>query len=364
MAPLGRRRGAASAASVKVPLPVANDRLARALQGTQPGRSTATLTPVLLVCLCLAGAAPPAGAAAEAPIRLAQSAGDLLDMGKEALGLGETTPEGTARTGITSGVPFLVRFRGTVGSLAPGAPVLVRGMRMGTVREVRVTFDPATASFAVPVVIELDPAPFVAGEPGEAAAARVRAAVGAMVRAGLRAELAAANLFPGALAVALEMRPEAGPAELRPAAEGGPPEIPTTGAPFEPLTAKLERQATRVAALPLERTLAELEGLLAAARRRVEDPALPRLLANLAEGSEALAPAARRLDPTLRATTDLAAQARATLAETRALLERSTTLPHELERALEELTATARSLRQLAELLERRPEAVLRGKGG
>ena len=345
---------------------MANDRPARAPQGTQPGRSTATITPVLLVCLCLAGAAPPAGAAAEAPVRLAQSAGDLLDMGKEALGLGETTPEGTARTGIASGVPFLVRFRDTVGSLEPGASVLVRGMRMGTVREVRVTFDPATASFAIPVVIELDPRPFTAGEPAEptgAAAARVHGAIGAMVRDGLRAELAAANLFPGALAVALEMRPEAGPAELR-QAEGGPPEIPTTGTPLEPLAAKLERMAARVAALPLERIVAELEGLLAAARRRVEDPALPRLLANLAEASEALAPAARRLDPTLRAAADLAAQASAGLAETRALLERSRTLPHELERALEELTATARSLRQLAEMLERRPEAVLRGKGG
>ena len=122
--------------------------------------------------------------------------------------------------------------------------------------------------------------------------------------------------------------------------------------------------AARIAALPLEQTVAELEDLVAAARRLVDDPALPRLLANLAEGSEALAPAARRLDPTLRAATDLAAQARATLAETRVLLERSTTLPHELERALEELTATARSMRQLTEMLEQHPEAMLRGKGG
>jgi paraquat-inducible protein B len=296
---------------------------------------------------------------------LAQGAGDLLDMGKEALGLGETTPEGSARTGIANGVPFLVRFRDTVGSLAPGASVLVRGMRMGTVREVRVTFNQATANFDIPVVVELDPAPFTAGEaaePTEAAAARVHGVIGAMVRDGLRAELAAANLFPGALAVALEMRPEAGPAELR-QGEGGLPEIPTTGTPLEPLAAKLERMAARIAALPLERTVAELEGLVAAARRLVDDPALPRLLANLAEGSEALAPAARRLDPTLRATTDLAAQARATLAETRVLLERSTMLPHKLERALEELTATARSMRQLTEMLERRPEAMLRGKG-
>ena len=54
--------------------------------------------------------------------------------------------------------------------------------------------------------------------------------------------------------------------------------------------------------------MAELEGLIATARWLVEEPALPRLLANLAEASEAFAPTARRLDPALRATTDLAAR--------------------------------------------------------
>ena len=100
---------------------MANDRAARALCRTQPRRSpAAAVAPVLLLGLCLLGAASPA-AAAEAPVPVAQSAGDLLDMGKEALGLGETTPECTARTGIANGVPFLVRFRETVGGLTPGA---------------------------------------------------------------------------------------------------------------------------------------------------------------------------------------------------------------------------------------------------
>ena len=120
-----------------------------------------------------------------------------------------------SKTGIANGVPFLVHFRETVRSLEAGAPVLVRGMRMGAVREVKVTFDPATSSFAIPVVIELDPAPFITGEANEAAATPVHQAIAAMVRVGLRAELAAANLVPGTLAVALEIRPEAAPAELR-----------------------------------------------------------------------------------------------------------------------------------------------------
>ena len=46
------------------------------------------------------------------------------------------------------------------------------------------------------------------------------------------------------------------------------------------------------------------------------------------------------------------------------LLDRSRPLPEQLERMLEQLTLTARSLRVLTEMLERHPEAILRGRRG
>jgi paraquat-inducible protein B len=183
-----------------------------------------------------------------------------------------------------------------------------------------------------------------------------------MVRKGLRADLAPANLIPGEIGVMLELQPKAAPAELR-HGEGGLLEIPTSGTPFEPLTTKLERISERVSALPLEQTVAQMNSLITAARGSVEDPALRRLVTNLAETSEALTPAARRLDPTLRAAADMAARASAALAQARLLLERSGALPQELDTALGELTNSARSLRLLAEMLERQPQALLRGKG-
>jgi paraquat-inducible protein B len=321
----------------------------------------ARISPILLTALWLAWTTQPC-AASQAPIQLAQGATDLWQLGKDAFGLGEQTPEGHASTGITNGVPFLVRFRDTVGGLRPGAPVQVRGMQMGSVREVRITFDPVTAGFDIPVVIELDPTPFK-GEATDADANKVQDAIAAMVRKGLRADLRPANLIPGELGVMLELQPKAAPAELR-HGEGGLLEIPTTGTPFEPFTTKLARIAESVSALPLEQTAAEMNNLIAAARRSVEDPALRRLVTNLAETSEALTPAARRLDLTLRAATDLAARASAALAEARLLLEQSGTLPQELDSALVEFTNSARSLRLLSEMLERQPQALLLGKGG
>jgi paraquat-inducible protein B len=326
-----------------------------------PRPSIGTLSLVLLTGLAVVWTAPSCSAAS-GPMQLAAGPADLLQLGKEALGLGKTTPEGKEQTGIADGVPFLVRFRDTVGSLEPGAAVLVRGMRMGTVREVKVTFDPSSASFVIPVVIELDPAPFTLGTPAEAPAQRVYDVLAAMVRKGLRAELAAANLLPGSLALALEVRPEAPAAELR-QQPGGPPEIPTVDAPFQSLSARLEQAIDRLAALPLEPIAEDLHGLLIAARRLAVDPALPQILTDLADAGDALVPAARQLDPTLRATTTLAAQARAGVAKAQLLLDQSGTLPDQIARALEEFQNAARSMRVLADMLERQPEALLRGRG-
>ena len=116
-------------------------------------------TAVLLASLCLYGNARPAAAARE-PVQVAQ-APDVMEMAKKALGLGQETQEGSESTGIANGVPFLVQFRDTVGDLEAGAQVLFRGMPMGTVKEVRITFGAADAHFDIPVTIELDPRPLV-----------------------------------------------------------------------------------------------------------------------------------------------------------------------------------------------------------
>ena len=299
--------------------------------------------------------------AASEPVQIAQAPADLLNMAKEALGLGEKTHASEASTGIPNGVPFIVRFHDTVGVLQAGSDVLLRGMTLGTVKEVKITFDAARARFDIPVTIELDPRPFVTGEPPEAAAAKVRQAIAALVRAGLRAGLAPANLFPGGLAVTLDIDPEAQAAEQNGTA-GNLPEIPTTGVPFEPLTVKADRLAARIAALPLEQTVAKVDGLIAAARRLIENPAVARLLNNLAEGSATMASAAKQIDPTLKEIRALAGTSQELVGESQALVKDTQPLIEDLADTLDQIGATARSMRALSDTLERQPEAILRGK--
>ena len=133
--------------------------------------------------------------------------------------------------------------------------------------------------------------------------------------------------------------------------------------PFQSLNAHVEQVIDRISALPLEPIAADLQRLITAARRLAEDPALPQILTNLATASDALVPAARQLEPTLRAAAAMAAQARAGVADVQGLLDQSGTLPDQLAHSLEEFQDAARSMRVLAEMLERQPEALLRGRG-
>src|SRR3954471_7929873 len=109
-------------------------------EGPMP-RTVSLFLPLLVACTVLGVAC--AARAEDAAQRAVQGAGELLERGKAAVGLGREDPEGRTATGVSGGVPFLVRFKGTVGGLKPGDPVEVRGMRMGAVREVRIVFDPA-----------------------------------------------------------------------------------------------------------------------------------------------------------------------------------------------------------------------------
>ena len=80
----------------------------------------------------------------------AERLGPLL----EAMGRGQEAAQ-------PEGVRFEVRFAGNVQGLAAGAPVTIRGLRVGTVREIAVTFDSGTGQLDVPVVIDVVPGSLV-----------------------------------------------------------------------------------------------------------------------------------------------------------------------------------------------------------
>ncbi len=166
--------------------------------------------------------------------------------------------------GFTQRIPYLVHFDGSVRGLRAGAPVEFRGIRVGTVTDVRLEIDPKQDSVRIPVSLEIEPQRFGA----ERGAGEQRYAVmAALVERGLRAQLQSGNLLTGELLVDLDFHPDSPPAKLD--RSGTYPEIPAVPAELEALEASVTGVLTKLAALPLpelvedlRRTIQSVDGLV------------------------------------------------------------------------------------------------------
>ena len=274
----------------------------------------------------------------------------------EHAGAGEPAPEGTEFPLYANRQAALERkferrqewhlaFVGSVRGLLPGAPVELRGIRVGEVKDVRLELDAAGRATRIPVSILIEPdrlgLPTLSpGEDQDTAAEKTL--WDELVRNGLRAQLKTGNLLTGALFVDLDFYPEDPPREIVWA--GKVPELPTVPTPFDELRGLL----SRLARLPLDRMGEDLSQSLAELR------------ATLKSTNGLL----ERIDrETVSELTKTLEQTRRTLAGAEKMLAPNSSLQAEAHRALRELTAAARSFRIMADYLERHPEALIRGKG-
>ncbi|MGA2788527.1 MAG: MlaD family protein [Verrucomicrobiota bacterium] len=206
---------------------------------------------------------------------------------------------------------FLVVFKqSSVRGLTAGAPVEIGGVTIGEVLDVSPQFDMKTLDFSVPVTISVDPQrygiKFVNLEGDEDATARHRRVMDILVAHGLRAHLKTANLLTGSLYVAVDLFPDAPPALVDWAQN--PPQLPTMPGQAE----------------AIEMSVADL---------------------------------IKNLNQTLTNTDKL-------LGSANKLIEPNSVLDTELNNMLQQGGGAARSLRVLADYLERHPEALIRGKTG
>jgi paraquat-inducible protein B len=237
---------------------------------------------------------------------------------------------------------FVLHFEESVRGLAPRAPVEFRGMRVGQVEDMKLAFDPGSLRARVPVVIALEPERFGLKGDGKAPLAEL---MGRLVARGFRARLKTSSMLTGNLYVDLDFYPKAARRAL---GRSGYPEIPTLPSAGTALMDNLSALAGRLQALPLEDLAAQVRETLPALRGTLED-------------ARALL---QRLDR------DLAPQAKATLAQAQAslaALERAAdpgaATQADLRQAMDAFAQAARSLRDLADTLERHPEALVFGKG-
>ena len=257
---------------------------------------------------------------------------------------------------------FLLFFDSSVRGLSVGAPVLLRGIKLGQVLDIQLEFDVREFRFHIPVLIEIEPdrIRFVGGEYEEV---QDETPIARFVDEGLRAQLKSGSLVTGQLFVDLDFHDDAPAAEVR--EQGGYAVIPTVStAPLEEITNKANKFLNTLNELPLQEMGSDLSDTIKGAKEIATSEELERSVEELELTLKQVREMARGLDedvmPKLSATLD---QARITLASADNLVAADSAIYLELKRMLREFSAAARSVRGLADYLERHPEALIKGKG-
>src|SRR3954454_17272469 len=246
----------------------------------------------------------------------------------------------------TEKVPYLVRFEGSVGGLHAGSEVRFDGIPVGTVTDVRLEYDATSRQLDIPVALTIEPQR-IAIRGGTGGAWVPYVTMRTLVAQGLRAQLESGNLLTGELVVELAFHPDAPPAELR--TDTGPvPKIPSVPADLESIKRSVNQVLDKLAALPIDRLLASLDQTV--------------------QGLNGVTTQMPPLADSLRRTADAAATTLATAHRTLRMGDEAAGSGSQLRlgtnELIAEMTRTARSMRGLADYLERHPESLLRGKRG
>jgi paraquat-inducible protein B len=271
-------------------------------------------------------------------------------------------------------------FEGSVNGLNVGAPVTFRGVKIGTVKEINLFFDPNTKNMRIPVIIEFEPETIslekqtIRREPYKN--------LKILIDRGLRGKLQLQSLVTGLLMIELDFYPDK-PAKLI-GYDTRYPEIPTISSGLDQMMKKVEK-------LPLEELVNKLSSAIEGLDKTINSPNVAESLhsVNLAlkeisqiadKLNDKIGPITSGVNDTVRdvqklvqnldsKVTTLSKDLNETIKESTATLKNlqqatapGSTVNYQLATTLEELSAAAKSLRQLTDMLERNPETLLRGK--
>jgi len=294
-------------------------------------------------------------------------------------------------------LPFVMFFEGDVGGLDVGAPVEIRGVKIGTVTQIRLF----AGTEEIGVYINIDTSLL----PKETKIRTNVGAVEALIERGLRAQLKTQSLLTGQLIVYLDLFPGT-PIKL----VGLDPtvrEIPTVPTTLEQLQARLQRLLDQLGTVKVDELVRNVTLAVASARELISSPELRSAIISargalesantalqeaqvvlkrvdskidglaastdstlaemkglLVEARRSLAKIDVQIEPLATSVKDASSSAQTTLRTVDRAMEGDSGMGYEATRALRDVADAARSLKALADYLERHPEALIRGKGG
>lgn len=291
---------------------------------------------------------------------------------------------------------FVLYFDNSVNGLRIGAPVKIKGVEIGSVKDIRLQLE-KNQEPKIPVIIELDLEKFSSRGATQAAEAAMdrKALQKVIVDRGLRGQLEMESLVTGLLFVALDFFPGT-PITLvqQENADNKYPEIPTLPTSLEQAKDAVTQIFNKLEEIDFKALIASLESTVDGINRTVNSPDLevtirslkqtvPKideavlsirdlavtlndnskgLAANLEQTSIDTRASLKQADEALRQATATMKSAEGAVTNIETLTDLDSPVNYELVKGLREVSAAARSLRSLTGYLERNPRALIFGK--
>jgi paraquat-inducible protein B len=294
---------------------------------------------------------------------------------------------------FTETIKYVLYFEGSVKGLNVGAPVMFRGVNVGQITDILLRFNPSDMSVYIPVIIEVEPSRIS----GVSENKDPEEYMDQLVDEGLKAQLELQSVLTGLLTVNFDFHPDKQARYTGIKTEY--PELPTIPSSLERLTKTIEQ-------LPLDDLFNKLVQAVDGIEKIVNSPdiidTIQSLKQTLEDAQEVLhnldaqigpiftsledtsvsaraafnqvqttlefkegvpAELAKGINETFAAARDALGQAEQTLVTVKGFASKDSGLARELNNTLKELSAAARSIRFMADYIERHPESLLRGKG-
>ena len=285
---------------------------------------------------------------------------------------------------------FVLFFQDSVKGLNVGAPVVFLGVQIGEVKDISVIQDPLKSSFYIQVIVELTSGKIKQSLTNETSGSKeTYEYCNQLINQGLRAELGLQSVVTGQLQIELDFHPKE--KAIFVGKNDRCQEIPTIPSKFVKLTKTLEN-------LPLEEIVNKVSSSLNRIDALLESPEIietlqstklamkdarkvfyninkqvPPLLNKLDVALESygalaqnvdqqIGPLTSKVDDLVKTVNEASKQADRTLKSIENVFGENSITTVELTETLKEFSSAARSIRNLADYLNRHPETIVRGK--
>jgi paraquat-inducible protein B len=278
-------------------------------------------------------------------------------------------------------ITYVMYFDGSVKGLNIGSPVVFRGVKIGSVKDIELKADVKDFKLFIPVYVQVEPqkVTVMKGAPGQGQY------IEELIKKGLRAQLEMQSIVTGQLMINVDFFPD------KPARFVGLdpkyPEIPTISSPLDemlktaqelPLKELFDRLLKSIQGIEkianspqMTASLDSLSESLKEARKILTkiDHEVGPLMTNLKEASSSIKTIADKsegvpaaVEKTLATAQDALKQAEKTFLSVQNLASNNSVLVYQVDTALEEVSKASRSVRSLSDYLYRHPESLITGK--